>query len=154
MITSPDNMFMFGVEIWRHNLNAPTRYFDVVAKLYTEEAGWATTTDLPLVQCTKEHWAKFPSVLKNFDKLQMPYWMCPPIGASYDLFGKYSADHYQIVGLEVYPCNNATDPSRPCESQSAVDALFAANYNSFYFTFYFINSVVNPDSTDYIDYYL
>ena len=53
MVASPDNMFMFGVEIWRHNLNAPTRYFDVVAKLYTEEAGWANTTDLPLVQCTR-----------------------------------------------------------------------------------------------------
>lgn len=31
----PKKNFMFGVEIWRHNLNAPTRYFDVVAKLYT-----------------------------------------------------------------------------------------------------------------------
>ena len=90
---------MFGVEIWRHNLNAPTRYFDVVAKLYTEQAGWANTTDLPLVQCTREHWSEYPDVLKNFDKLQIGYWMCPPIGASYDLFGKYSADHYQIVGL-------------------------------------------------------
>lgn len=54
----------------------------------------------------------------------------------------------------MYPCNNATDPSRPCEPQANIDVLFTANSNSFYFTFYFINSVVNPDSTDYIDYYL
>ena len=35
LTASPEKMFMFGVEIWRHNLNAPIRHFDVVAKLYT-----------------------------------------------------------------------------------------------------------------------
>ena len=93
-------------------------------------------------------------MLAKFDKLQMSYWMCPQIGSNFDIYGKYSSQDYQYLGLEVYPCNNATDPSRPCASQAEVDSLFAANYNNFYFTFYFINTVVNPDSTDFVDYYL
>jgi len=93
-------------------------------------------------------------VLKSFDKLQISYWLCPPIGASYDIYGKYTSDKSQQLGLEVYPCDNATEPSRPCATPAEIDALFVSNYNSFYFTLYTINEIVNPDSTDYIDYYL
>lgn len=84
----------------------------------------------------------------------MNYWLCPPIGASYEIFGKYTADHYKQVAFYVYPCNNATDPNRPCATQTEIDAYFNAKSHNFFFTFYFINPVVNPGSTDYIKYYL
>jgi hypothetical protein len=29
--TAPSANFMFGVEIWHHNLSGPVRYFDLVA---------------------------------------------------------------------------------------------------------------------------
>lgn len=63
MTASPDRMFMFGIEIWRHNLNEGKRYFDIKAMLYTEEYGWAVTTDLTLVPCTREHWTSFPDIV-------------------------------------------------------------------------------------------
>lgn len=95
-----------------------------------------------------------PEVLKNFDKLRMSGWLCPPIGYSFDLYGKYSADIYQQLGFFVYPCTNESDPLRPCAPQSEIDQLFVDRGDWFYFTFYFVNTVINPDQTDYKTHYL
>jgi hypothetical protein len=90
----------------------------------------------------------------NFDKLEISGWLCPPIGSKYEIFGKYSSEKYQQMAFQVYPCNNATDPSRPCASQEEIDQVFADNSDYFYFTFYFINTVINPDNPVYKSYYL
>ena len=66
MTAHPDTMFMFGIEVWRHNLNAEKRFFDIKAMVYTEESGWAVTTDIPMVPCTKEHWTAFPDIVSKF----------------------------------------------------------------------------------------
>lgn len=75
--------FMFGIEIWRQNLSASIRYFDVQAILFTEHVGQANTTNLPLEECTKEHWKDFPDIIGKFDKLGMSGWLCPPKNFSY-----------------------------------------------------------------------
>ena len=97
--TSLQKKYMFGVEIWRHDLNSNKRYFDVVGVLYTQDTGWATVTNVPLIPCTRQHWAMFPQVEKNYDKLQISWWLCPEIGSSYDLYGKYSSDKSQQLGI-------------------------------------------------------
>lgn len=157
MTASPDNNFMFGVELYgldRLNLNDNKRYFDVLTGLYSGEAGQFAYKELELVPCTREHWASLPDLVKNFDSQGIAFWMCPPLGASFDIYGKLTSENFQQISILVYPCNNATDPSRPCASQSEIDALFAANGNNLYFTYYFINTVINPDNPHYIDYYL
>ena len=54
LITSPEHNFMFGVEIWHHDLNGPKRYFDVAATATTELAGtYAPSVPIPLVPCTR-----------------------------------------------------------------------------------------------------
>lgn len=80
---SPDNNFMFAIEIWRHNLSSPTRYFDITFLGYASNAGVGDPISLPLESCTKEHWSSMPDVVNNFDKLGMSGWMCPPIGSHY-----------------------------------------------------------------------
>lgn len=111
---------MFGAEIWRHDLNANKRYFDVVGVFYTytPASTYATVTNVALVPCTIEHWSQFPEVINKYGKLQISYWLCPPINYTFDLYGKYSSDNSQQFGIEIYPCNNATDPSRPCATQA------------------------------------
>lgn len=51
------------------------------------------------------------------------------------------------------PCQNSTDPLRPCAPQSEIDALFASS-SYFYFTFYFLNPLINPAEKEYKSYYL
>lgn len=151
---SVEKNFMFGISVTGINLSAPVRYFDVQANLISYSGPSVSQTNFPMVQCTKEHLQALPELYNNFDSFYMNTWLCPPLGSSYELFGKISDPRNQVIGFTVLPCNNATDPSRTCQSQAAVDALFAANANSLYFTYYFINSVINADSVDYIDYYL
>lgn len=52
--------------------------------------------------------------------------------------------------INIYPCDNATDPSRPCATQTEIDTLFVNNLDNFYLGFYFINKVVNPNKVDYV----
>ena len=68
--------------------------------------------------------------------------------------GKYTSDLYKELLFTVAPCNNATDPNRPCASPEAITQMFADNYDWFYFTFYYINTIVNPDQPEYKSYYL
>jgi hypothetical protein len=111
---------MFGIEVWRQNLSSPVRYFDITLYLDVENAGISNPVKIDLVQCTMGHWASMPDLLKNFDKLQVGGWLCPPIGAQYDIMGKYTSDLYKQLVFTVAPCNNATDPNRPCASPEAI----------------------------------
>lgn len=81
--TSPENNFMFAIEIWHQNLSAPVRHFDLIPQIYVERAGVNDPIGLTLVQCTKEHWASMPDLVKNFDALKISGWLCPPIGAEF-----------------------------------------------------------------------
>lgn len=118
MNTSPDANFMFGVEIWHHNLSDAVRYFDVVATFTSENPITSNTTVIDLVECTHEHWSSIPEVTKNFDKLHVGDWLCPHIGDSFEIVGKYTSDYYKQLMFTVAPCNNGTDPTRPCASQA------------------------------------
>ena len=54
LITGPSHNYMFGIEIWNHDLNGPKRYFDVLATTKTELAGsFSSSTTIPLVPCTR-----------------------------------------------------------------------------------------------------
>jgi len=51
--TSPDSMFMFGVEIWGMNLSDSVRYFDLTFKGVLQSGEQTlNTTNLPLEACT------------------------------------------------------------------------------------------------------
>jgi hypothetical protein len=151
---SPEDNFMFGIEIWHQNLSSPVRYFDVYMSLFIGGGGSQVPLQLNLVQCTKEHWASMPDVVGKFDKLRMSAWLCPPIGAEYNIIGKLTSEKYQQILFGVAPCNNATDPNRPCASPEAIKQNFADNYGYFYFTFYYINTIINPDQPEFKTYYL
>jgi hypothetical protein len=95
-----------------------------------------------------------PDVLAKFDQLKISRWLCPPIGAEYNIMGKLTSDDYQLIRIRVAPCNNATDPNRLCASSEAIQQNFVDNNGYFYFTLYFINTIINPDQPEYKTYYL
>lgn len=84
---------MFGVEIWHHDLNTGDRYFDI--SLVNQNYNFGETTNLSkpylLEPCTRDHWRGYPNILKQFDDLNMHYWLCLPQGIDYEIGGKYSS---------------------------------------------------------------
>lgn len=105
--TEPDSNFMFAIEIWFLNITEPQRYFDV--QFSRKAISGQLILDYSLLElepCTREHWKSMPSLLQKFDTLNMNGWMCPPIGQTYDIYGKYSSTVYSIFELTVSSCKN------------------------------------------------
>jgi hypothetical protein len=85
--------FMFGVEVWHHNLNEGSRYFDVtlINTLYSYGEPQNTSIQYQLEPCTREHWNGYPEVQAKYDRLDMNYWQCLPKNMSYEIKGKYAS---------------------------------------------------------------
>jgi hypothetical protein len=70
-----------------------------------------------------------------------------------DIQGKYASVISKTIEVRVEGCTNSTEFSVPCAPQSEIDQLFA-NETNFFYTIYFINPLINPDSEDFLSYYL
>jgi len=152
---TPDSRFRIAVEVWRQNLSDTKRYFDVTFTEYTENYGVITnSTNIPLETCTKEYFKDYPEIANNFDRLQSGYWLCPSMNTTLSMIGKYSSETYKENYLQVSACQNSTDPARPCASAEEIQNYFAQNQDFFYFTVYFSNTQINPDSKDYLHMYI
>ena len=55
------------------------------------------------------------------------------------------------ISIAVHPCRNETGVT--CASQAKIDQLFQ-QYSNFYLTYNYINPVINPNSVQFMDYYL
>lgn len=85
--------FMFGVEIWHHNLNEGDRYFDISLVNQNYRYGEYTDKSKPytLEPCTREHWRGYPAIQNKFEELSMHFWLCLPLNIDYEIGGKYSS---------------------------------------------------------------
>jgi len=101
-------------------------------------------------QCTKEHWAGTPDVANRFDRLGASAWLCPPIGSSFDMFGERASQVSQWLSFIVVKCNNASNPLRPCASQSEIDTFISDKKDAISFTFFHIKSVINPSQPNFV----
>jgi hypothetical protein len=117
--TIDSGKFMFGVEVWHHNLNEGSRYFDVelVNMLYTFGEP-QNNPKSPLESCTREHWSGFPDIQASFDDLSMANWKCLPKNTDYELKGKYSSKDSQTLNVAVKKCTNHSLDPRPCAPQA------------------------------------
>lgn len=154
ILVEQGSTFMFGVEVWGYNLSSDSRLFDVAFTQIKSNFGQDyVNTVYPLQICTEEHW----KVLKDqgdWSKLNISNWLCPTPQTVIELQGKYSSEFYHQFSVTLHPCSNDTDPLRPCAPHEQLDSFFLANGQWNYFTFYYINSVVNPDQPEYKEYYL
>jgi hypothetical protein len=107
---------MFGVQILGVDLTDSTRYFDIkFIESYETSGNVYHYKEIPLERCTKEHWRNHQNVLDRFDTLSTQEWLCPPIGTSINLFGKFSSSNFSYYSITASACKNETDPSRPCK---------------------------------------
>ena len=136
------------------NLGSGTRYFDIILRNINVTNGAVSGIEhIDLVQCTDNHWSMLPEIVEKSSIYQYKNWLCPQINQSIPIKGSYTSSKQFISNVQISPCKNTTDPSRPCKPQSEIDSLFAANPN-LYLGVYYINPVINPSETDYLSYYL
>ena len=75
----------------------------------------------------------------------MANWLCPEIGSELLLQGRFSSQTYHQVSITLYPCNNDTDPNRPCAPIEDLRNFFVERGQWNYFTFFSINTIINAD---------
>jgi hypothetical protein len=113
--------FMFGVEVWHHDLNKKNRYFDVVLTntIYKYGEPQNTSISYPLEACNESHWANYPKIQAQFTSLNMSYWKCLPKNLSLEIKGKYSSNESMTLNVALMKCTDKSDD--PCAPQSEID---------------------------------
>ena len=95
-----------------------------------------------------------PEVTESFDKLKVGNWLCPKKGYEVILKGKYASNESKQISIKIYPCKNTSFPLDSCASPGEITDYFLKKGDQMYFTFYFINVVINPNQANYVKYYL
>ncbi len=137
---------MVGVFIYGLNLNMPFfRFFDI--GLYQEEysSGFIlqNSTQIPLGQCTKEHFSFNEELTQVFERLPMTDGLCPPIGHQFTVQGKLSSAVYKHFKVSITRCNATVDPTcAPDANFSIVEAII----KQFTLVMPIINVNINPGS--------
>ena len=119
---SQDGGMMFAVMLFGFNLSTTPKLFDFTLVQQTFTTGFTlnSTTVIPLVQCTEQHFAFTEYLKSTYNKLNMNTGLCPPLGQDFTVEGKVSGDIFKVFRVLVDRCNPATDVT--CMS----DAAFAA----------------------------
>ena len=76
-----------------------------------------------------------------------------PLNVAPILQGKYFSDLQTTFDIVLSACKNESDPNRPCATQEEIDTFINQN-SPFYFTPFFYNPLINPQSQDYLSIYL
>jgi hypothetical protein len=153
--TAVEDKFMIAVELWGVNMTE-ARYFDVLMIQLSTKNG-QKDVDYKLIAlkpCTLEHWAAFPEISKDYNKLSMSSWLCPPVNTSFPLSGKYSSDVFNYINISVNPCLQYLDYSRECATNEQVKKIFHDRNDAIMFRVYYTNPVINAGQKDYKSYYL
>lgn len=131
------------------NLSDSKQYFDVQMNILYLEAGSGSVATVELQQCTQEHWSMVPEFASHFDGFGGSSWLCLPLGAELPIQGSYTSSVNYEVLIEVFPCANKTT----CATQLEIRELFQTHGN-FYLSLNYVNPVINPNSVNFMDYYL
>jgi hypothetical protein len=82
----------------------------------------------------------------------MEDWLCPPLGQSLELQGKFSSNIFKRLSLYIYYCDQGVDPN--CIGDAALGSL-ETDLGSFSLRFFVVSTQVNPNSVEnYTTYYI
>ena len=152
---------MFGLQIasldmeYIADLTATSRVFDVSMSVLTIVDGvYTSDIKVKLQQCTKEHWKMIPSLGQNesFEGYGVSNWLCPQVNSLLPIKGQYTSKEQVLMKIELYECKNSTS-NDTCASKEEIDSIFDT-YENFYFTFYYVNPVINANVPNHLSYYL
>jgi hypothetical protein len=112
------------------------------------------TVNYNLIPCTIGEWNSVdPSFGSTFNRLGLNNWLCLPPNITLEFQGKYSSDVFKYAKIAVQNCTIAAGDNRTCASPSFINNFITAN-SGVTLNYYFVNTVINPQKTDYLSYYL
>jgi hypothetical protein len=145
---------MFAISLLGFDMNEGDRWFDIYMQFRSYGDGMRNKTYVPLVPCEKDIWVNIDESFGDvYDRLGFDEWLCPENGSVFELEGKFTSEYFKFYKFAVTDCDPARDPSRPCVDNATIED-FLNSEESFNFNFYFVNSILNGGSHEYITYYL
>ena len=88
-----------------------------------------------------------------YDRLSLYEWLCPPYHQKIILQGKFTSEFFKYYKITAKKCDPNLDLSRPCVNESAIND-YLHEEETFSFSFYFINKMINGDRHDYLTNYI
>ncbi len=95
---------MFAIGMYTINLNDPTRTFFNISlqqNYYSPLFNLINRTQVPLVQCTANHFNFNEDVLAMFYKFNLTYALCPPLDYAFELGGRITSAIYRQFTLSI-----------------------------------------------------
>lgn len=83
-----------------------------------------------------------------YQRMKFQYMLCPPIGRSIPIQGKFTSKIFQYAEIRILKCNASTNSSKTCANDSRLIN------KTFTYNLYILNSLINPSSPNYLSYYL
>ena len=108
-----DGGFMFAFLINGFNLTSVPKLFDLTLLQQTYSAGYVhvNTTQIPLVQCTEQHFAYSEELRIRYQRTGLSSALCPQLGTQLSVQGSASDDIYKLLRLNINRCNSTIDPT-------------------------------------------
>lgn len=138
---------MFAVGVVGYNLNnATTKFFNIELSQYKVTNGSKKSVSYNLEPCNRSDWVNFDASLgSSYDIIGLNTYLCLPPNVSFAFAGKYTSSIFQYMKIVLKDCKILAGDNRTCVNSSLIDANIAAN-GPISFNYYFINTIINPDS--------
>ena len=151
----PSHKNLFTVGMLGVNLNDPTwRYFDIqMVEVMQVGSIFSDVRSIDMVPCTEQHFAMTDTLQGNFNTTESWRRLCPPLDSNFDIFGKLTSNVSKYVEIRVNKCNSSLNSTRTCVNQSQIDNLYSI-FGDISVGLFYVNPLINPGNTEYLDYYL
>lgn len=127
-------------------MNDTLRYFDINVASTQSVNGTKSNISLMMIPCEAGMWMQLGNdYQEQFETLGLSKWLCPAPGQSLELAGKHSSSVFKYLKVSVGQCTNSGGYS--CRTAAEIQNYLKAN-DTFRFSFYFLNTILNPDEQD------
>ena len=83
-------------------------------------------------------------MLQTFDRMNFSTMLCPPIGLSIPIQGKFTSKVFKYAEIRITQCD--PNSSKICQAPSS--------NRTYFFNLYMLNTLINPQEAEYLTYYL
>lgn len=150
----PKGDFIFGVTIFGLNLNDPlVTYFDITLtqRFFGPVYSFINATQVPLVQCTTNHFTFNQEIENYFKRLPISNALCPTLNTKFQVGGRITSDLFSTFVLQVSKCNATANPR--CASDAQIAAI-QAQLGYFTIGLPMVNTLINAGDSEYVRLYV
>ena len=144
---------MFGFLLHGFNLSSVPKLFDFTLLQQTFSAGYVhvNTTQIPLVQCTEQHFASNEELRIRYQKVGLSAALCPQLGSELSVQGSGADDVFKVLSFQISRCNSTIDPT--CVNDTTFAGI-EARVGSFVIVIATLQKNINPSNQQYVEPFL